>query len=164
MRLSIGCIIFVAICCLVPLRARADILFAGYDGLVWGSSLERVQQRFPRGTVVRLGAEVIYKQINPNPTIARRTFGLKDGKLHMVSISLAPRHVQRLGIENLLATHLKSYGPGHVDRSRAPHMLTWMWTGADTKMTLMYAPRQPEMTVVVYEQASSVPLSESRVP
>jgi len=164
MRLSVCSIILVVLCCVVPLPACAAAVPEGYEGLSWGSRLEQVQQRFPRGTLVRLGTEIIYKQINPSPSVARRTFGLKNGKLHMVSLSLAPRHVKRLGIENLLAAHLKNYGPGQVDRSRAPYMLTWVWGGGNTKMTLMYAPRQPEMTVLMYEQAAAMPQDEVAIP
>lgn len=164
MRLWMCSFILVTLCCVDPLYAFAAALPDGYDGLSWGCRLEQIQHRFPRGAVVKLGAEVVYKQINPSVSIARRTFGLKDGKLHMVSLSLAPRHVKRFGIENILATHLNSYGPGQVDRSRAPHMLTWVWSNTNTKMTLMYAPRQPEMTVVMYEQVTAVPQGEATTP
>jgi len=46
----------------------------------------------------------------------------------------------------------KQYGEGVIDRSSAPHMVTYRWQGKDIRITFAYAPKRPEFTVLMYEK------------
>ena len=39
-----------------------------------------------------------------------------------------------------------------MDRSNAPHMMSYRWEDARTRITFAYAPKKPEMTILMYEQ------------
>ena len=73
-------------------------------------------------------------------------------KLVTVSVTLDPDYVKKNGIEKLLAKQKKLYGEGVIDRSGAPHMVTCIWQDQSTRVTFAYAPKRPDMTVLMYEK------------
>jgi hypothetical protein len=133
-----------------PLHAAE--IFSGYGKVKWGSDTKAVSKAYPKGKMSKLGAQDVYKQLKPSREIKQRSFAFAGGKLVAVSVTFDPEHVKKTGIEKLLAAQQKQYGEGAIDRSGAPHMITYRWQGASTKITLAYAPKRPEMTVIMYEK------------
>ncbi|KAF0219499.1 MAG: hypothetical protein FD174_1959 [Geobacteraceae bacterium] len=127
-------------------------LFAGYAGMKWGTDLHKVMNKYRNGNLGKLGDQVIYKQVKPNREMSQRTFGFKESGLNAVSVTFNAAYVKKTGIENLLAKHKKSYGEGVMDRSAAPHMITYVWEDGNSRITFAYSPRRPEMTVLMYQQ------------
>jgi hypothetical protein len=134
----------------VPVFAAG--LFAGYGKTPWGAGIKAVTKTYPKGKMAKLGPQDLYKQTNPTGEIKQRSFAFTDGKLAAVSVTLNPVHVTKNGIEKLLAQQKKLYGPGQMDNSSAPHMVTYRWQDDKTKITFAYAPKRPEMTVLMYEK------------
>jgi hypothetical protein len=132
--------------------AQAAQLFAGYGKLKWGSDVKSVAKAFPKGKMAKLGAQDIYKQLKPTKTIKQRTFAFSDNKLVAVSVTMDPDYVKKNGIEKVLAEQQKLYGDGLIDRTGAPHMMTYRWQDQSTRITFAYAPKRPEMTVLMYER------------
>jgi hypothetical protein len=148
--------------CGIPMIAAALLFFAatvfsgtipsGYENLTWNADFAMVVKRYPRGQSVRMGEEVIYKQLRPDGSILRRNFAFREGKLHAVSITFDKRYVEKKGIENILEERIKQFGEGSMDRSLAPYMLNYIWEGNGSRITLAYAPTRPDMTVIMYER------------
>jgi hypothetical protein len=134
------------------LPAFAAGLFAGYAKMPWGTDAHKIVNAFPKGEMGRLGSQDIYKQKNPNKELKQRSFAFKDGKLTAVSVTFNPAYVKKAGIEKLLASHKKSYGEGAIDRSNAPHMVSYRWEDAQTRITFAYAPQRLDMTVLMFEK------------
>ncbi|NJD90219.1 MAG: hypothetical protein FIA91_01670 [Geobacter sp.] len=132
--------------------AQAAQLFAGYGKLKWGSDAKSVAKAFPKGKMAKLGAQDIYKQLKPAKTIKQRTFAFSDNKLVAVSVTMDPDYVKKNGIERVLSEQKKLYGEGVIDRTGAPHMMTYRWQDQSTRITFAYAPKRPEMTVLMYER------------
>jgi hypothetical protein len=131
----------------------AATIFAGYGKTPWGSNSRAVAKSFPKGTLSKLGPQDIYKQVEPNSEIMQRSFAFSPKKgLVAVSITFKPAYVNKTGIEKLLAKQKKFYGEGVIDRSGAPHMVTYRWQDAVTRITFAYAPKKPEMTIMIYEK------------
>jgi len=148
---------FSALAMVVCLLACAETVsggsvFSGYEKLGWDADIAQVVKMYPRGQMAKLGEEVIYKQIRPSKAIARRSFGFRNGKLHAVAVTLEKRHVEKMGIEQILGEQIKFFGEGNMDRSKAPHMINYIWDGADTRIIFGYAPKRPDMSVIMYEQ------------
>jgi hypothetical protein len=93
----------------------------------------------------------MYRQDRPNDNIALRMFNFKDSKLSGVSVKFSEEYVQKSGIDNILAQHKKAYGEGKIDRSQAPHMITYIWEGPKTKISFAYAPKRLDMTIMLFE-------------
>lgn len=125
---------------------------SGYEKTPWGTELAKVARQFPKGSVAKMGEDIIYRQLQPAKTIAKRLFGFRNGKLYTVSITFDKAYVQKQGIEKLLAEHKKRFGEAAMDSSQAPHMLSCVWEGKDTRITFAYAPKRPDMTVLMYDQ------------
>ena len=141
---------------LISLLVCASFSFAssvpsGYERILWNSGIEKVAHKYPRGQTGKLGQEVFYRQLKPNVTIARRNFAFKNDRLHTVSVAYDRRYVEKKGIERLLAGQKKVFGEGVMDISQAPHMISCRWENRDTTVTFSYAPKRPDMTVIVYE-------------
>lgn len=127
-------------------------IFAGYAGMKWGTDLHRVLKTYRNGNLGKLGGQVIYRQVNPNREMSQRTFGFNENGLKAVSVTFSADYVKRVGIENLLARHRKFYGEGTMDRSAAPHMISYAWEDATSRITFAYSPQRPEMTVLMYQR------------
>ena len=132
--------------------ASAGTILDGYEKLDWNSEFAKILKLYPRGQLVKLGSEVVYKQQKPTKAIARRNFAFNNGKLHTISQVFEKNYVEKIGIERLLDAKKKIYGEGRIDRSQAPHMVRYIWYGLDTKTTFAYAPKRPDMTMIIYEQ------------
>ena len=137
---------------LLAATAFAAQLFAGYGKQPWGASVMSVSKAYPKGTLAKLGAQDAYKQIKPSREIKQRTFAFAADKLVAVSVTMDPAYVTKNGIEKLLAKQKKQYGDGVIDRSGAPHMVKYLWQDQSTRITFAYAPKKPEMTVLMYEK------------
>ena len=132
--------------------AIAAEIFNGYAGTPWGTDMAAVMKAFPKGQTAQAhGGGTMYRQDRPNDNIALRMFNFKDNKLSGVSIKFSEEYVQKAGIDNILAQHKKSYGEGKIDRSQAPHMITYIWEGPKTKISFAYAPKRLDMTVMLFE-------------
>jgi len=132
--------------------ATAAQIFAGYGKQPWGASVKSVEKAYPKGTLSKLGTQDLYKQLKPSREIKQRSFAFTGNKLVAVSVTMDPAYVKKNGIEKLLAKQTKQYGDGVIDRSSAPHMVTYRWQDQSTRITFAYAPKKPEMTVLMYEK------------
>lgn len=132
--------------------AFAAQIFAGYGKQPWGANVKSVTKAYPKGKMAKLGTQDVYKQLKPSTEIKQRTFAFAAGKLVAVSVTLDPAYVAKNGIEKLLAKQQKLFGEGVIDRSGAPHMVTYRWQDKSTRITFAYAPKRPEMTVLMYEK------------
>jgi hypothetical protein len=128
----------------------------GYEATAWGSSVESVIARYPKGQLGKMADEVVYRQFGPSSRIARRNFAFNSGKLHTVTVVYAPKYIEKYGIDKLLQDFNRLHGEGVMDVSRAPHMLSCVWEAGDNKVTLAYAPKRPDMTVAIYQQNSKI--------
>lgn len=142
-------------------NVHAGTIPSGYEKLSWGAEFTQVSKKYPRGQLAKLGSEVIYKQQKPTKMIARRNFAFSNGRLHAITIAFEKRYIESKGIEQLLGEQKQSFGEGHMDRSQAPHMIRYIWEGADTKITFAYAPKRPDMTMIMYEQKGSAAAVDS---
>lgn len=137
---------------LFAVAAFAARIFDGYAGIKWGTDMHKVMKEYPKGKVSQLHSDVLYKQVNPNRELAQRIFVFKENKLIAVSVKFNASYVKKTGIEKLLARHKKAYGEGAIDRSGAPHMITYRWEGPKTRVSYAYAPKRPDMTVILFER------------
>jgi hypothetical protein len=150
-------VVAVALLFVTQADLSAAPLFAGYAKTPWGADVKTVTKAYPKGKMSKLGAQDIYRQLNPSPEIKQRSFAFAGGKLVAVSVTLNPGHVKKAGIEKLLAKQKKLNGEGVMDRTGAPHMVTYRWQDRATRITFAYAPKSPEMTVLMYEKNMSTP-------
>lgn len=137
---------------LLASTAFAAQLFAGYGKQPWGAPVKSVAKAYPKGKMAKLGAQDTYKQLKPSVEIKQRTFAFSANRLMAVSVTMDPVYVKKNGIEKLLAKYKKQYGEGVIDRSGAPHMVKYLWQDKSTRITFAYAPKRPEMTVLMYEK------------
>lgn len=137
---------------LLASTAFAAQLYAGYGKQPWGASIKSVQKAYPKGKLSKLGAQDLYKQLKPSSEIKQRSFAFAANKLVAVSVTMDPLYVKKNGIEKLLAKQKKLYGDGLIDRTGAPHMVKYSWQNQSTRITFAYAPKRPEMTVLMYEK------------
>lgn len=137
---------------LVAVSVSAASPFGGYGKQPWGASVKSVTKAYPKGKMAKLGTQDIYKQVNPSGEIKQRTFAFAANKLVAVSVTMDPAYVKKNGIEKLLEKQKKLYGEGSIDRTGAPHMVKYTWQGQSTRITFAYAPKRPEMTVLMYEK------------
>jgi len=144
--------ILLAIMLLSGATLFAAEIFGGYGKLPWGASIKSVTKAYPKGNMAKLGTQDIYKQLKPAKDIKQRTFAFAADKLVAVSVTMDPAYVNKTGIEKLLAKQKKIYGEGTIDRTGAPHMVTYRWQDKGTRITFAYAPKRPEMTVLMYEK------------
>ncbi len=132
--------------------ALAAGLFAGYAGNKWGTDMHAIVKSYPKGDLAQLGGQVLYKQKSPNKEIRQRTFAFRENRLTAVTVTFHPDYVKKAGIETLLKKHKKAYGAGALDNSGAPHMVSYRWEDPNTKITFAYAPKRPDMTILMYEK------------
>ena len=144
--------ILLTIILFTAVSAFAATIFSGYGKLPWGADIKSVSRAYPKGKMAKLGAQDTYKQLKPTKDIKQRTFAFAANKLVAVSVTMDPAYVSKNGIEKLLAKQQKLYGEGVIDRTGAPHMLTYRWQDKATRITFAYAPKRPEMTVMMYEK------------
>jgi len=144
--------IIVSLVFLLCVEVFAAPLFAGYGKVPWGADLKTVSKSYPKGKMSKLGAQDVYKQLAPSKEIKQRSFAFAGNRLVAVSVTMNPDYVKKNGIEKLLAMQKKQYGEGTIDRSSAPHMVTYRWQGKDIRITFAYAPKRPEFTVLMYEK------------
>lgn len=152
MKKSLAIFIIIALLLATVSVALSARLFAGYTDMKWGTDLHKVMTKYRNGNLGKLGEQVIYKQVKPNKEMSQRTFGFKENGLNAVSVTFNAAYVKKVGIENLLTRHKKSFGEGIMDRSAAPHMVSYIWEDGNTRITFAYSPRRPEMTVLMYQQ------------
>lgn len=143
---------FVLLVLLFCVEAFAAPIFAGYGKLPWGTDVKSVAKAYPKGKMTKLGSQDVYKQIAPSKEIKQRSFAFANNRLVAVSVTMNPAYVKKSGIEKLLAQQKKQYGEGVIDRTSAPHMITYRWQDKDIRITFAYAPKRPEMTVLMYEK------------
>ncbi len=124
----------------------------GYAGLKWGTDSQTVMKQYKGGATDKIHDDVIYKQTNPNKEIATRFFMFKDNKLTAVSVKFDAEYVMKVGIDSLLTQHKKAYGEGTIDKSKGPHMTAFIWDGRTTRITYAYAPKRPDMCVILFQQ------------
>lgn len=143
-----------AVMLLTAVTAFAAPALDGYEKIKWGTDLHTVMKAYPRGTMLKLDKDkqLVYKQVNPTKNIAKRLFGFKNSKLDSVAITFSSEYVKKTGFENLFKKHKKTYGEGTMDRSNAPHMISYIWEKPKTRINFTYAPKRPDMTVLMYEQ------------
>lgn len=152
MRSRYGVLAVLACLLFSAAHAFAGTVPPGYEKLRWDTKLATVATRYPHGITARLGDEVVYRQQRPDKTIFRRNFAFREGKLHTVVVTFEKRYVEKKGIEHILRELEKQLGEGSMDRSRAPDMITTIWEGNGSRITFSYAPRRPDMTVIMYER------------
>lgn len=136
----------------LSVAASAAGIFPGYGKQSWGVGVNSVKKAYPKGKVAKLGAQDVYKQLKPSADIKQRSFAFVDNKLVAVSVTMDPTYVTKSGIEKILDSQKKIYGEGVIDRTGAPHMVTYRWQDNATRVTFAYAPKRPEMTVLMYEK------------
>ncbi len=124
----------------------------GYAGLKWGTDLQTVMKQYKGGATSKVHEDVLYKQTSPNREIATRLFMFKDNKLIAVSVKFDAEYVMKIGIDSLLSQHKKYYGEGTPDKSSGPHMTTFIWDGRSTRITYAYAPKRPDMCVILFQK------------
>ncbi len=124
----------------------------GYAGLKWGTDMQAIKKQYRGGTESKIHDDVLYKQTSPNREIAARIFTFKDTKLISVSVKFDAEYVMKIGIDSLLAQHKKAYGEGTPDKSQGPHMVMYRWDGHTTRITYAYAPKRPDMCVILFQQ------------
>lgn len=151
MKKSAGFMIIATLFCMLS-TAMAAGLFAGYAKTQWGTDLHAIMKTYPKGEMAKLGNQLLYKQTAPNKDMKQRTFAFRDNRLTAVSVTFNPNYVKKAGIENLLQKHKKAYGAGALDNSSAPHMVSYRWEDATTKITFAYAPKRADMTILMYEK------------
>ncbi|NVN98632.1 MAG: hypothetical protein HXX17_04840 [Geobacteraceae bacterium] len=127
-------------------------IFPGYGKTPWGADVKSVKKTYSKGTLSKMAHQEIYKQLKPSSDVKQRSFAFTNNKLVAVSVTMDPVYVTKNGIEKLLEKQKKLYGEGLIDRSGAPHMLTYRWQDQSTRITFAYAPQKPEMTVLMYEK------------
>ena len=132
--------------------ALAAGLFSGYAGNKWGTDMHTIMKSYPKGELAQLGGQLLYKQTAPNKEMRQRTFAFRDNRLTAVSVTFNQNYVKKAGIESLLKKHQKAYGPGKQDNSSAPHLITYRWEDAGTKISFAYAPKRADMTILLYEK------------
>lgn len=132
--------------------ALAAGIFPGYGKTPWGADMQTVKKAYPKGKSSKMAHQEVYKQVKPSNDMKQRSFAFTNNKLVAVSVTMDPTYVTKTGIEKLLEKQKKLYGEGVVDRSGAPHMLTYRWFDQSTRITFAYAPQKPEMTVLMYEK------------
>ena len=146
----ISCLL-VALILVTATAAFAAKIFDGYEGLKWGTDIHTVMKAYPKGAMEDFKKDGIYTQDNPDETIASRIFGFKEGKLSSVSVTYAAAYVKKTGLETLKQMHIKQYGKGN-QVGQGSHMVSYVWEGKKTRLSFVYVPNRPEMTVMQYEQ------------
>ena len=144
--------LFLPFLLLLAVSVSAASIFAGYGKQPWGASIKSVTKAYPKGKLAKLGTQDIYKQVKPSGEIKQRTFAFAENKLVAVSVTMAPEYVKKNGIEKILGKQKKLYGDGLIDRAGAPHMVKYVWQDQGIRITFAYAPKKPEMTVLMYEK------------
>lgn len=127
-------------------------IFPGYGKTPWGADIKSVKKAYPKGKLSKMAHQEVYKQVKPSADVKQRSFAFTGNRLVAVSVTMDPAYVTKNGIEKLLEKQKKLYGEGLIDRSGAPHMLTYRWQDQVTRITFAYAPQKPEMTVLMYEK------------
>jgi len=145
-------LMFLPLLLLLAVSVCAAPLFGGYGKQPWGAGIKSVTKAYPKGKMAKLGNQDIYKQVNPSKEIKQRSFAFASNKLVAVSVTMDPGYVNKNGIEKLLGKQKKLYGDGLIDRTGAPHMVKYTWQDQGTRITFAYAPKRPEMTVLMYEK------------
>jgi hypothetical protein len=148
--LTVPVAVFLALC--LATAAFAAGVPDGYAGLKWGTDLQTVKKLYPKGQVGQQHTETAYKQESPNADMASRTFLFKENKLIGASVKFNAEYVMKVGLDNLLAEHKKSYGEGKLDKSQGPHMVIYVWEGPRTRITYAYAPKRADMCIVLFQQ------------
>lgn len=161
--LKISAIVLILIAT-VAMSSEAGTTHSVYEKLAWDSSIKSVIARYPRGQIGKLAEEVVYRQYKPSPQIARRNFAFSKDKLHTVTVVYEKHYIEKYGIEKLLRDYSKRYGDGVMNTSQAPHMISCSWQSGDTRVQLAYAPKRPDMTVIIYEKAKSEKLPPAIMP
>ena len=148
-------VLLIVIILVTATAASAAKIFDGYGELKWGTDIHQVMKAYPKGAMDEYQKDIIYTQDNPDETIASRIFAFKEGKLASVSVTLTAGYVKKTGLENLKQTCLKQYGKGkQVGQGSKAHMISYVWEGKKTRVSFVYVPNRPEMTVLQYEQTS----------
>lgn len=132
----------------------AGVIPSGYEKVAWNSSVETVRINYPRGQISKLADAIIYRQYKPINKILRRNFAFKEGLLHTVSLTYEKQYVVKQGIEKIFQDFVRSYGEGKMDSSQAPHMISYVWQENGTKISFSYAPKRPDMTVMIFESVN----------
>jgi hypothetical protein len=145
-------LIFLLLTLVCSVSVMAAPIFDGYEKQPWGASVKSVTKAYPKGKMSKLGAQDIYKQVNPSKEIKQRSFAFTANKLVAVSVTINPEYVSKNGIEKLLEKQKKLNGEGAIDRSNAPHMVSYRWQSKGTRITFAYAPKKADMTVLMYEK------------
>jgi hypothetical protein len=144
--------ILVTIILVTATVAFAAKLFDGYEGLKWGTDIHQVMKAYPKGAMEDYQKQVIYTQDNPDETIASRIFAFKEGKLTSVSVTFSAGYVKKTGLENLKQRYVMQYGKGKQVGQGTTHMISYVWDGKKTRVSFVYVPNRPEMTVLQFEQ------------
>ena len=131
--------------------AHAVNLPDGYADIKWGTHFHKVMESYPKGQVGEYNKEIIYTQDNPDETIATRIFAFKDGNLASVAVTFNADYVKKTGLENLRLRFMKQYGKGKTTGSSS-HMVSYAWESRLTRVTFIYVPNRPDMTVIQYEK------------
>ncbi|MBU5637928.1 hypothetical protein KOM00_14455 [Geomonas sp. Red69] len=129
----------------------AGNIFNGYEEIKWGTLFHKVMDAYPKGKLGEYNKEMIYTQDKPDDTIASRLFAFKEGLLTSVSVTFEAKYVKETGIENLKQKYIKLYGKGKASKPSS-HMSSIAWENKQTKISFLYVPNRPEMTVLQFEK------------
>lgn len=132
--------------------AFAAGLFPGYSHSKWGTDFLTISKIYRNGNLGKIGDQLIYKQVNPDRMTSQRTFGFRNEGLNAVSITFGAHYVRKVGAETMLERFIKSYGEGTMDRSSAPHLISYFWEDATTRITFAFSETRPDMTVLMFQQ------------
>ena len=131
--------------------AFAANIFDGYADMKWGTHFHKVMEAYPGGQIGEYNKDFIYTQDNPDETIATRIFAFKNGMLASVAVTFSGEFVKKTGLENLKQKYIRQYGKG-TQSGNSSHMVSYGWEGKHTRITFIYVPNRPEMTVIQYQQ------------
>lgn len=131
----------------------AGKIFDGYGETRWGTTHQKVMETYQKGKLGEYDKQFVYLQENPDDTIDSRLFAFKDGKLTSVAVTFKGKYVADTGLEKLKQQYIKKYGPGKAGiQSKKAHMITHYWEGKQTRISFIWVPNRPEMTVLQFEK------------
>ena len=150
MKKNVICLV-TAMLLVMAANSYAAKIFDGYEGIKWGTHFHKVIEAYPKGQMGEYNKEIVYTQDNPDETIASRLFAFKDGKLTSVAVTFDGKYVTKTGLENLKQKYVKQFGKGKP-QGRSAHMVSHSWEGKQTRISFIFVPNRPEMTVLQFEK------------
>lgn len=136
---------------LLSINCHAATIPNGYEDIRWGTMFHKIVEAYPKGKMAEYDKQMVYTQEKPDETIASRMFVFKDGLLVSVAVTFEGKYVSKTGVEKLKQKFMQQYGKGKAGK-QGTHMSTYVWNGKQTKVSFLYVPNHPEMTVLQFEK------------